>query len=95
MSKSKIARILLCTFLFSLAQFTHAQTIRWSGREWKVTSGGMAGVAKGDPANVTIDDKGYLHLSIVQHDGKWTSSEVFTVERFGFGTYQWIVEGNV
>jgi hypothetical protein len=95
MSKSKIDRILLYSFLFSLAQFTQAQTIHWSGHEWKVTSGGMAGVAKGDPANVSIDDKGYLHLSIIQRDGKWTSSEVFTVERFGFGTYQWVVEGDV
>lgn len=95
MSKSKIVRIILYSFLFSLAELTHAQTIHWSGREWKVTSGGMAGVAKGDPANVSIDDKGYLRLSIVQRDGKWTSSEVFTVERFGFGTYQWVVEGDV
>ena len=71
------------------------QTIRWSGREWKVTRGGMAGVAKGDPANVTIDGKGYLHLRIAKRDGQWTSAEVFTVEEMGFGTYQWIVEGDV
>ncbi|HVN21741.1 MAG TPA: glycoside hydrolase family 16 protein [Dongiaceae bacterium] len=72
-----------------------AQTITWSGREWKVTSGGMAGVAKGDPANVVIDKQGFLHLSIVQRDGKWTAAELFTVQDLGFGTYQWIVEGTV
>ena len=55
----------------------------------------MAGVAKGDPTNVSIDDKGYLHLRIVERDGKWTASEMFTLERFRFGTYQWTVEGNV
>ena len=73
----------------------HAQTITWAGRTWKVTSGGMAGVARGNPANVSIDSNGYLHLQIVKREGKWTSSEVFTTDRFGFGTYQWIVEGDV
>jgi len=72
-----------------------AQTITWSGREWKVTSGSMAGVARGDPANIRIDDKGYLHLRIVQRDGNWTASEVFSLDRYGFGTYQWIVEGKI
>ena len=51
-----------------------AQTITWSGRSWKVTSGHMAGVAPGDPANITIDAQRYLHLRIVQQNGKWTLS---------------------
>jgi len=55
----------------------------------------MAGVALGDPANVTIDADGYLHLRFVQQNGKWTAAELFTIEDLGFGTYQWIVEGNV
>lgn len=74
--------------------FANSQ-ITWAGRSWKVTSGGMAGVAPGDPSNVHIDDHGYLHLRIVQQKGKWTASELFTTENLGFGTYQWIVEGNV
>jgi len=72
-----------------------AQTISWAGREWKITDGGMAGVARGIPANVTIDSKGFLHLQIAQRNGKWTSAELFTTDRMGFGTYQWVVEGNV
>jgi hypothetical protein len=55
----------------------------------------MAGVAQGDLANVNIDANKYLHLQIVQRDGKWTSAEVFTTDRMGFGTYQWVIEGNV
>jgi hypothetical protein len=95
MGKSQIVRVLFCCLLFSLLQASQAQTIHWSGREWKITSGGMAGVAKGDPRNVSIDAKGFLHLRIVKRDGQWTASEVFTVETMGFGTYQWIVEGDV
>ena len=85
----------LCSVLLSTLLVAHAQTITWSGRSWKVTNGGMAGVALGDPANVTIDDHGYLHLRIVRQDGKRTAGELFTTEDLGFGTYQWIVEGNV
>ena len=83
--------------LLSLCTVEHAQTqtITWSGRSWKKTSGHMAGVALGDPANVSIDANGYLHLHIVKRNGKWTAAELFTTEDLGFGTYQWIVEGNV
>jgi len=98
MVKSQIDRLLICFVLFFFFLFpalTRCQTIRWSGREWKVTRGGMAGVAKGDPANVTIDGRGYLHLRIAKRDGQWSASEVFTVEEMGFGTYQWIIEGDV
>ena len=95
MSKINFVRAAVTVFLLASATRLQAQTINWSGRQWKVTNGGMAGVVKGDPANVSIDGNGFLHLSIVQRDGKWTASEVFTVDRFGFGTYQWVIEGNV
>jgi hypothetical protein len=95
MSKTVFAPTAVFLILLCAISSTCAQTINWSGHEWKLTSGGMAGVAKGDPANVSTDDKGYLHLHIVQRDGKWTAAELFTIERFGFGTYQWVVEGNV
>ncbi len=95
MSKALMPRIVICLTLLSFAQWADSQTISWAGHTWKVTNGGMAGVAKGDPANVRIDGKGYLHLNITRRDGKWTASELFTAENLGFGTYQWIVEGNV
>jgi len=89
------ARGILCIILLFMVHSAAGQTITWAGHTWKVTNGGMAGVAKGDPANVSIDDKGYLHLNITNRDGKWTASEIFTVDNLGFGTYQWVVEGNV
>jgi len=91
-------RLLLCTTSCLIAFFlpcVQAQTITWAGREWKVTRGGMAGVAPGDPANVSVDSKGFLHLHIAQRKGKWTAAEVFTTGELGFGTYQWVVDGNV
>jgi hypothetical protein len=53
-------------------------TLSWKGHTWKVTNGGMAGVAKGNPANVSIDSHGYVHLRIVKRDDTYTASEIFS-----------------
>ncbi|HXF13947.1 MAG TPA: hypothetical protein VN517_12395, partial [Terriglobales bacterium] len=95
MSKMVIACMIFSCVALATLQGAQAQTVTWSGRSWKVTDGHMAGVALGNPANVSIDTKGYLHLRIVQKNGTWTAGELFTTENLGFGTYQWIVEGNV
>jgi hypothetical protein len=72
-----------------------ASALTWKGHTWNVTSGGMAGVAKGSPSNVSIDADGYLHLKIVDTGGTWTASELFTTDKLGFGTYQWQVDGPI
>ncbi|HTZ47534.1 MAG TPA: hypothetical protein VMH20_08080 [Verrucomicrobiae bacterium] len=72
-----------------------SNALHWMGRDWIATSGGMAGVVKGDPGNVSIDAYGYLHLRITNRDGNYTAAEVFTTENLGFGTYQWQIEGAV
>jgi hypothetical protein len=95
MSKKLGLWMILSSVFFCTLRCADAQTVTWAGRSWKLTSGHMAGVAPGDPANVTIDAHGYLHLRIVQQNGKWTAGELFTTENLGFGTYQWIVEGDV
>jgi hypothetical protein len=87
MSRTLIVCVMFICVLLSTLLSAHAQTLTWSGRSWKVTSGHMAGVAPGNPANVTIDAQGYLHLRIVKQNGKWTAGELFTTENLGFGTY--------
>jgi hypothetical protein len=79
-----------------VAPAAHAATpFVWKGHTWKVTSGGMAGVADGSPSNVSIDGSGYLHLKITNTAGTWTASELFTSDDLGFGTYQWQVDGPI
>jgi hypothetical protein len=73
----------------------HAANLQWAGRSWKVTSGGMAGVAEGSPSNVSVDSDGYLHLKITNTAGTWTAAELFTTDQLGFGTYQWQVDGPI
>jgi MYXO-CTERM domain-containing protein len=72
-----------------------AATLDWKGHTWQVTSGAMAGVCQGSPANVTIDANGYLHFHIANAGGAWTASEIFTTDKLGFGTYQWQVDGPI
>jgi len=81
--------------ILSVCGCMQAQTINWKGHQWRVTHGGMAGVAAGNPANVDVDANGYLHLRIVNRDGTWNAAEVFTTDKLGFGTYQWVIQGNV
>jgi hypothetical protein len=86
---------ILCVVIVFAFNCLHAQTINWAGHQWHVTQGGMAGVAAGNPANIAIDPNGYLHLSVVKRDGKWSAAEIFTTDALGFGTYQWVVQGDV
>jgi hypothetical protein len=75
----------------SLAQ----DQIVWQGRAWKITEASMAGVAQGSARNVSVDANGYLHLRIAKRDGTWTAAELFSADNMGFGTYQWVIEGDV
>lgn len=72
-----------------------ASTISWKGYTWRVTNGGMAGVAPGSANNVFVDANGYLHLKITQSNGAWTAAELFTTTNLGFGTYRWQIDGPV
>ena len=95
MANTLFIRMTICGILLTGFQCVQAQTIRWAGHTWKVTSGGMAGVAPGDPSNVDFNPDGYLHLQITKREGKWTAAELFTTDTMGFGTYQWVIQGDV
>ncbi len=70
-------------------------TLSWKGYEWNVTNGGMAGIANGDPNNVSVDASGYLHLKITKNGTTWTAAELYSATNLGFGTYQWQVSGPI
>ena len=47
--------------LGTLAMITRgvaSEAFNWKGRAWNLTTGGMAGVVKGNPANVFVDQMG-------------------------------------
>src|SRR6188768_1721178 len=81
--------------LLTLPRLASAAELDWKGYTWSVTNGGMAGVAEGRPANVSVDASGYLHLKIQKNGDTWTAAEIFTTTRLGFGTYQWQIDGPI
>ncbi len=72
-----------------------AAQLNWMGHTWTVTNGAMAGVARGRPSNVFIDGNGYLHLVIAKKRRIVTAAELFSADKMGFGTYQWVVSGPI
>jgi len=71
------------------------RTIKFSGYDWNVKSSDLMGPGpnRWNPANVWVDGKGWLHLKITQKDGKWECAEVASLQRFGFGTYEFEIAG--
>ncbi|MCZ4108968.1 glycoside hydrolase family 16 protein [Brevundimonas diminuta] len=68
--------------------------IQFMGMDWYVRQDGV-----GDPGNnnwkednAFVDENGYLHLKLTFDDGKWYAAEVFTKERFDFGTFQFKID---
>lgn len=74
-----------------------AKTIWFSGYDWVVKDGLKMGPGPNDwdKENVFVDEQGHLHLRISNKNGRWYSAEVTTVQRFGFGRYQFVVDGYV
>jgi hypothetical protein len=72
-----------------------AKTIHFSGYDWVVRA---AGSDRGgqpndyDPANAWTDDKGYLHLRMLERNGQWSCAEVWLMHSLGFGTYRFVVQ---
>jgi hypothetical protein len=72
-----------------------SRTIQFSGYEWKVrdTLGERNGSPHdNDPANVSTDSRGFLHLRIGRKSDQWTCSEVIMPRSFGYGTYLFSVQ---
>ncbi len=70
------------------------KVVDFSGYEWDVrrtpgTPGGSRNLY--DPANVTVDKNGFLHLRIARKGAVWTSSEIDMPRSLGYGSYRFVV----
>lgn len=77
-----------------------AATIQFSGYTWTVrssTAAGGPGPNVFNGSNAWVDANGRLHLKISYNatTGKWNCAEIYSTQNFGFGTYQWQVEGAI
>jgi hypothetical protein len=83
---------LLCCFSASAAD------LKWAGTTWQVRSGGGRPCASGhwNAQGAWVDADGWLHLKLAPDaQGRFECVEVKSVERFGFGHYEFDVQGPV
>jgi hypothetical protein len=69
----------------------------WMGYNWNIDPNGTpigGGLISSNSNNLSVDSNGYLHVMINESGGTWTGAEMFTQENLGFGTYQWVLQGN-
>jgi hypothetical protein len=75
------------------------RVISFSGYKWTVRQNtrkqGPGPNFFGD-SSVSVDQKGYLHLWIRQDTaGRWNCAEITSVNSFEYGTYQFVVQGEI
>ncbi|MGA2596051.1 MAG: hypothetical protein ABSH09_03465 [Bryobacteraceae bacterium] len=71
------------------------KTLHFSGYEWEIRqTASEPGGARNlyDPANATVDEKGYLHLRIAKKGNDWTSAEAILTRSLGYGSYSFVVQ---
>jgi hypothetical protein len=70
-----------------------SKTISFSGYDWLVrqTQNDRHGMNDYDGRNVWVDNDGYLHLLLMERDGRWTSADVRLTRSLGYGTYSFDV----
>lgn len=75
-------------------------SIRFAGLDWRVKVyedikwGPGPNFFSGNNEDVFIDNNGYLHMKIVQRDGKWMSTEVVSDKNMSYGRYIFTIEGD-
>jgi hypothetical protein len=76
------------------------KTILFSGYEWKLrNTEGLQGPGPNyfSEKSVWVDEKGFLHMFLHKDSatGNWLCPEITSLERFGYGTYSFAVEGAI
>lgn len=75
---------------------TTIPVLSFSNYTWYIKSGtATPGPNQWIPNNAFVDSLGRLHLRITYDSisKSWGCAEIWTTEPFGFGTYEWLVEG--
>ncbi|WP_228085158.1 glycoside hydrolase family 16 protein [Mucilaginibacter sp. JRF] len=74
-------------------------TIQFSGYTWNIKNTGSSTMGPGpnywNKDNVWVDSNGWLHLKVSKNTttNRWECAEVISTQTFGYGTYQWQVDG--
>ena len=72
-----------------------SKVLHFSGYDWivRAAASDRGGETNSyDPANAWVDQKGYLHLQMTLHDGRWFCANVGLTRSLGYGTYRFVVQ---
>ena len=78
-----------------------ATTVQFSGYTWNIRNTGSSTEGPGpnifSGSNAWVDGNGWLHLKISKNTStnKWNCAEIYSTQNFGYGTYQWQLEGAI
>lgn len=73
---------------------TPIHEIQFGGYPWKLREAGRQQGGQMnfyDPANVRVDQAGFLHLRVTRREEEWLCSEVTLSRSLGYGTYRFVV----
>ena len=74
--------------------------LTFAGRKWDIkvykdiTWGPGNNYFTNHPNDIWVDDKGRLHLTVTEREGRWWCTEVIAQDTMGYGTYIWTIEGD-
>jgi hypothetical protein len=67
----------------------------FSGYQWRLRTAPSArgGQNVYSPSNISVDEKGTMHLRISRSEEDWSCAEVSLTRNLGYGTYEFVVRG--
>jgi hypothetical protein len=75
------------------------RTITFAGHEWGVKYGDQLGPGPNyfsdSQDSLWVDEKGYLHMTVIQREGKWFCTEVINSRSLGYGSYVFTLQTRV
>ena len=83
--------------VFGPSSGANAKTLRFSGYDWVVRPNGTGAPGPNNWAarNAWVDNRGRLHLRLNKRHGEWFAAEVRTVQRLGFGRYEFSIKAKL
>ncbi len=94
--RKKLYFVIGCAMVFCAINSVTAQTLDFAGFKWKTKNGyDFPGKNYWRDDNVSVDEKGFLHLKIRKVGDVWTTAEVFSIEEFSYGTVSFEVIGSL
>ncbi len=72
-----------------------SHVIDFSGYQWRLRDApsNRGGRNLYSPSNISVDDKGAMHVRIAKAQDDWTCSEASMTRNLGYGTYEFVVRG--